>query len=115
MVEVFDKPKLFEKPTEESIIKVLFAPSHNNLGEAVLADLVDAIPFIGDLTNLIRVVNAINQKEEDFITALQAGDLLLSPVFEFVWTSSTKMLPIIDLLDLITPTNTLTYLLKKGR
>ena len=115
MVEVFDKPKLFEKPTEESITKVLFAPSHNNLGEAVLADLVDAIPFIGDLTNLIRVVNAINQKEEDFITALQAGDLLIGMVFEFAYTSSTKMLPIIDLLDLITPTNTLTYLLKKGR
>lgn len=99
----------------EKIIKVLTSPSHDDLVEAVLADLVDAVPFLGDLSNLIRVINAISSKEEDYIIALQTGDLLLSPIFEFVWTSSTRTLPIIDLLDLITPTNTLTYLIKKGR
>jgi len=107
--------ELFKKPTGDSIINVLFAPSHDNLLEAIIADLVDAIPFLGDVTNLVRVVNAIDKNEEAYITALQAGDLLLSPIFEFVWTSSTETLPIIDLLDLITPTNTLTYLLKKVR
>lgn len=99
----------------DKIIKVLTSPSHDDVVEAVLADLVDAVPFLGDLSNLMRVINAIANKEDDYVTALQIGDLLLSPIFEFVWTSSTRMLPIIDLLDLITPTNTLTYLLKKGR
>jgi len=101
--------------SEDAVKRILFAPSHNDLGEAVIADLVDAIPFLGDLTNLVRVINAIDKKEDEFITALQTGDLLIGVLGEIAETSITKMLPLVDFLDLLTPTNTISYLLKRGR
>ena len=87
---------------DDSLKRILFSAEHDSLAEAVLADLVDAIPILGDLTNAMRVKDAMDKNLPDRTLLLQLGDLI------------GGIIPGLgDVFDIISPTNTLTYLLKK--
>jgi len=87
----------------DKVWRVISSAEHEDLGEAVLADVVDVIPFIGDVANAMRVKDAIDRGVPEYIVAAQIVDFLAG-------------LPpgIGDILDILTPTNTLAYLLRKG-
>jgi len=87
---------------DDTLWRVLASAKHESLDEALLADFIDSIPIIGDITNAIRVKDAIDKKMPDYIVLLQAGDLILG------------IPPIIgEIFDILSPTNTLTYLLRE--
>ena len=91
-------PEIFDK-----IWRVVSSAEHEDLGEALLADLFDVLPLFGDLANAMRVKDAVDRGVPEYIVAAQAVDLIagLAPGIGAI-------------LDIITPTNTLTYLLRKG-
>ena len=94
--------KLLDEETKMKIKRILFESSQETIPEAVIADIIDAIPGIGDLTNLVRVLNAKN-KGDMTAFAIQTGDLLLG-------------LPpgIGEVGDIITPSNTILTILKQS-
>ncbi|MCK5612420.1 hypothetical protein KAR91_61680 [Candidatus Pacearchaeota archaeon] len=75
------KEKRFDR---EDIKEIFTEPEHSNLRNAVLADVLDAVPLIGDAANIIRVVKiredlglfekGQDRREERFKQALQAGN-----------------------------------------
>ena len=88
----------------EDLKRILFTTDIRDIGEAIVADIVDAIPIVGDISNFFKVRDAIKKKESAFLVALRIGDFLggLIPGYG-------------DVFDLITPTNTIAYILKKMR
>lgn len=80
---------------------ILFESTQTSLGRAIAADLWDAIPIVGDASNLFRVRHA----EKVGITrsrrfSKQVVDLAIGVLPD----------PVGGILDLLTPTNTITYL-----
>ena len=83
--------------------RILWGTTHKNLTEAILADVVDVIPVVGDLGNAIKVYNLAKKGESDKLT-LHTGDLVIGIV------------PVIGAVgDLITPTNTLIFVMRKKK
>jgi len=63
-----------ELPRAEELERIAFTIDHRTLTEALMADLIDLVPVIGDLTNLMRIIDAVDRK--DYLAAsIQAGDL----------------------------------------
>ena len=91
-------PEIFNK-----IWRIVSSAEHEDLGEATLADFFDALPLLGDVANAMRIKDAVDRRVPEYIVVAQAIDFLAG-------------LPpgIGTILDIITPTNTLTYLLRKG-
>lgn len=75
--------------------QILIGTEHKTLEDAVAADLVSAIPIVGALSDFIRLLDADTRPRK----ALQTLDLLAEPI---------------PILNIVTPTNTLIYLDKKG-
>lgn len=75
----------------------------NSLGRAVLADLVDIVPILGDVANLLRVRHA-GETAAGATVGRQALDLLAGSLPD----------PVGGILDFLTPTNTLTFLRRQG-
>jgi hypothetical protein len=92
-----------ERVTLEGMLRAPFTIEHGNVVEALLADLADLVPVVGEVAGLVRMVQAL-EKKDDLRLALEAGDLLagLPPLLG-------------DILDLLTPTNLICYLRKRGR
>ena len=87
---------------DDTLWRVLASAKHESLDEALLADFIDSLPIIGDITNAMRVADAIDKKMPDYLIIMQAGDLILG------------IPPIIgEIFDILSPTNTLAYLLRK--
>lgn len=82
---------------------LLAQSTQTSLGRAILADLFDAVPIVGDLANLLRVRHA-GASDGGATVSRQALDLLAGSLPD----------PIGGILDLLTPTNTLTYLRAEG-
>ncbi len=76
---------------EIDIDRVLFSSDHASLDEAILADIVSALPIIGEIGDFFRAVEANTQRKR----VLQIFDLISGP--------------------LPTPTNTLLFLDKTGK
>jgi len=86
---------------EDVVTDVFFNPYQKNIIRAVAADIVDAVPVVGDVTNLVRVVKAY-QEGDDKILAIQSGDLAASIV------------PVVgESISAIIPANTICTLIKK--
>ncbi len=84
---------------------VLFESKQSTFGRAVLADLVDIIPVVGDAANFFRVRHAGKQGiERQRRVGRQALDLGLGSLPD----------PVGAVLDALTPTNTNTYLREQG-
>jgi len=86
----------------DDIIEATHTPDPKNLTTAVAADLIDAIPIIGDVTNFIRIVELIMNDDiqnKDLKLALQTGDFIIGLPPE-----------IGDVADFLTPTNLISYL-----
>lgn len=84
---------------------ILFLSEQSSLGRAVVADLVDAIPFVGDAANVFRVRDAEKVgTTQSRRFSRQLIDLGLGILPD----------PVGGILDLVTPTNTITYL-REGR
>lgn len=79
----------------ERIKQILTGTEHDSIDDAIAADLISAFPIIGGITDFFRLLDSESRPQK----ALQAIDLITSP------------LPFVDI---ITPTNTLIYLDKKG-
>lgn len=75
--------------------KILIGTDHESIEDAIAADLTSAIPFIGGFTDFLRLLDSESRPQK----ALQVVDMITSPL---------------PFSDLVTPTNTLVYLNKKG-
>lgn len=76
---------------EIDIDRVLFSSDHASINEAILADIVSAIPVVGEIGDFFRAVEANTQRKR----VLQILDLISGP--------------------LPTPTNTILFLDKTGK
>ena len=76
---------------EIDIERVLFSSDHNSLNEAILADIVSALPVVGEIGDFFRAVEAKSERKR----VLQIFDLISGP--------------------LPTPTNTILFLDKTGK
>ena len=79
----------------ERFKKILVGTEHNTIEDAIAADLTSAVPIIGGITDFFRLLDSESRPKK----ALQAIDMLSNPL---------------PFSDLVTPTNTLLYLDKKG-
>jgi len=87
--------------------EILGGTDHQDLPDAIIADILDIIPIIGDISNAFRVVDAAgkgNEYQRKKKVVMQLIDAL----------SGSAPDPIGAILDAITPTNTILYLSKKG-
>lgn len=71
--------------------RVLFSSDHASLNEAILADIVSALPVVGEIGDFFRAVEAKSERKR----VLQIFDLISGP--------------------LPTPTNTILFLDKTGK
>jgi hypothetical protein len=87
----------------ERIIKAPWTIDHESILEALLADIADIVPLIGELAGIVRILEAI-ERRDDFRVAMEIGDLLagIPPTVG-------------DILDILTPTNLICYLKKQGK
>lgn len=76
---------------EIDIERVLFSSDHASLNEAILADIVSALPVVGEIGDFFRAVEAKSERKR----VLQIFDLISGP--------------------LPTPTNTILFLDKTGK
>ena len=91
-------PEAFDK-----LWRIVSSAEHEDLAEAILADFFDILPFFGDVANAMRIKDAIDRGVPEYIIVMQTLDFLagLAPGVGAI-------------LDIITPTNTIAYLLRKG-
>lgn len=80
------------KPDIEQIMRGV---EHETLEDAIAADLVSGIPFVGAVTDFLRLIDSGTKPRR----VLQSVDLLSSPL---------------PFSDVFTPTNTIAYLDKNG-
>lgn len=91
------------KLNKETAKRIFLSSTHKSLKEAVLADVVDIIPIAGDVGNAFRMIEAA-KKGESTKLVLQTGDFVIG------------LIPVIGAIgDLITPTNTLIFVLRKQK
>ena len=84
----------------QELREILFESKQSTMGRAIVADLVDVIPILGDVSNLFRVRHAGTQGEtHPRRLPRQALDLLLGALPP----------PAGGVLDFLTPTNILTF------
>lgn len=76
---------------EIDINRVMFSSDHGSLNEAILADILSALPVVGEIGDFFRAVEAKTERRR----VLQIFDLISGP--------------------LPTPTNTILYLDKTGK
>lgn len=95
-----------------SVKKVLIGSKHENIVEAIMADLFDIIPYAGDVSNVIRTVDAgLKAKSPmDKRLASQSIDLTIGFLPDLIPGLGTIVGTI---LDAATPTNTINYLTDK--
>lgn len=79
----------------ERLKNIVSGTEFNRIEDAIAADLVSAVPIIGAFSDFMRLIDSESRPQK----ALQAIDMISEPV---------------PLLNIITPTNTLLYLDKKG-
>ena len=88
---------------------ILMSPRQKSLHDAILADLFDVIPGVGDVSNAVRVGRAA--LEDDALAserlAMQSVDLALGTIPSFVPGAGEVVSTI---LDFLTPTNMLVYI-----
>lgn len=77
--------------SEIDIARVLFSSDHASLNEAILADILSALPVVGEIGDFFRAVEAKTERRR----VLQIFDLISGP--------------------LPTPTNTILFLDKTGK
>lgn len=87
-----------QKEVTDRITRILIGVKHNELKDAIMADLFDVIPIVGDISNVSRVV----QEKGKTRKARQIVDLLAGALPD----------PIGGAIDFLTPTNTIKYLSK---
>lgn len=79
----------------ERFKKIMVGTDFNTIEDAIAADITSAIPVIGGITDFLRLLDSESRPQK----ALQALDMLTSPL---------------PFSDVVTPTNTLIYLNKRG-
>ena len=95
-------PKNPQKMSQKAL-RIFAGTQHKSIYEAIGSDIIDVIPIAGDVGNAVRVYDAVKKGDSDAFM-LQSGDLLIG------------VIPVIgDIGDLLTPTNTLLYILRKQK
>lgn len=96
------KVKGYESESQE-VLRIVASSSQKNLSEALMSDAVDIVPVVGDVSNAIKVYDSAKKGESKQLI-LHTGDFILG------------IIPIIgDFADLLTPTNTLIYVMRKKK
>ena len=90
-------------PECDTVCRIFTRVEHESLPEAVVSDLIDAIPVLGDISTFMRSQNLQTERARDLKLGLLA--------FDFV----ADLLPFGDILELIVPANTLSYLIDRLR
>ena len=88
------------KEISEKLKRIALTTEHEDILEAIIADLGDAIPIVGDIGNLFKTADALT-KNKPVATTLQAIDFV-GGLFPGIG----------DIFDLLTPTNTIMFLEK---
>ena len=86
-----------------SIYNIIMGSQQKNLPDAILADIIDIIPIVGDVANVGRVVDASassKSKKKNKTIITQSIDMAAGSLPD----------PIGTILDILTPTNTVNYL-----
>ena len=94
----------------DDISRVLFSTDHHSLFEAVVADLVDALPYVGDATESMRLADAKRRGDKDAVVA-HGTDLVVGNMFDIIPVAGEL---IDSALDLLLPSNMLLYLKRRG-
>ena len=85
----------------ERIMKTVFTTDFETIWDAVAADIIDMLPYIGDITSATRFVYAL-LKDPSAVKVMQAADFVIG------------LIPFYgDLIDAMLFANTVTYLIKK--
>lgn len=79
----------------ERFNKIMVGTDFDSIEDAIAADLTSAVPIIGGITDFLRLLDSESRPQK----ALQAIDMITSPL---------------PFSDIVTPTNTLIYLDKRG-
>ena len=95
-MDLLPKPHMPEE-ARDKLSNILVGIEHKSFSQAAIADVVDVLPIVGDVSNAIRTSletneMAKNRQKLDFMVGV------LPP-------------PIGDVLDVLTPTNTMNYCL----
>ncbi len=75
--------------------QIIAGTEHKTLEDAIAADLFSAVPILGAVTDFLRVLDSDTRPQK----ALQVVDMLTEPI---------------PIFNVVTPTNTLLFLDKKG-
>ena len=90
--------------------RILFTTRHKNLLEAMIADFVDTLPMVGDITEAERLADARRLGDEDAIVA-HGMDSIFGEMADAIPVAGEF---IDSLLDALLPSNTLLYLKRRG-
>lgn len=103
----------FDKMNEglrSTITRILFTTRHRNILEAMAADFVDTIPFVGDITEAERLADARRIGDHDAVVA-HGMDTIFGEMADIVPVAGEF---VDSVLDALLPANTLLYLKRKG-
>lgn len=100
MKKLLPVPKGIEEILDK-VLRIHTTTDHRDILEAMLADIGDAAPIIGELSNLLHLIDAVDERKP-IGTVLLGIDLVggAIPMIGFIF-------------DIITPTNTLLFLTKE--
>lgn len=101
--------KLNEK-IRSDLTRILFTTRHKNLFEALVADIVDTLPGLGDVTEAERLADARRIGDRDAVVA-HGIDTVSGEIFDVIPVAGEMM---DSILDALLPANTLLYLKRRG-
>ena len=90
---------------KDKVKRILYEPRQDTIGEAIVADIIDAFPLAGITTGALRIKNAMDGGD-DFAYKLQGIDMGID-ITKLIALSIGKGLPI------PTPINTILTIDKK--
>ncbi|HEB37615.1 MAG TPA: hypothetical protein ENI14_03020 [Thermoplasmatales archaeon] len=97
-------------PLRDKLNRVMFSTKHETLIEAMVADLIDILPGVGDITEAERLAEAKRIGDKDAVVAHG---------IDTVFGEMADMIPVVgelidSFLDALLPANTLLYLKRRG-
>ena len=95
-MDLLSKPYTPEE-TRNKLMNILVGIEHRSFSQSLLADVVDTIPVIGDVSNAIRMTRETDKIKHE------------RQKFDFLAGSAPP--PFGEIFDIITPTNTMNYCL----
>lgn len=100
----------FNDKLRSDLTRILFTTRHKNIIEAAIADIVDVIPGLGNITEAERLADARRIGDRDAVVA-HGIDTAVGEIFSVIPMFGEF---IDSFLDALLPSNTLLYLKRRG-